>query len=84
MGWKEVSKANVRLGERQLAEALASRYPTLSAIQLERLQEAIIREVAAAINRGDYLALLKPLPDGSFEISRMVVERAARAAAIQK
>jgi hypothetical protein len=84
MGWRQVSKANVRLGERQLAKALASSYPSLSATQLERLEEAIIREVAAAISRGDSLAILRPLSDGSWEISRMVVERAARAAAIQK
>jgi predicted ester cyclase len=72
------------LEERRLTKALKSQYPSLTDSQRERLQAAIIREVAAAIARGDHLAILKPLPDGSFEISRMVIERAARAAAIQK
>jgi hypothetical protein len=78
------SDVKARLDNRPLAEALASRYPMLTEDQRERLEEAIIREIASAIRRGDTLAILKPLSDGSFEISRMVVDRAARAAAIKR
>jgi hypothetical protein len=73
-----------RLDNRPLSEALASRYPMLTEDQRERLEAAIIREIAAAIRRGDSLGILVPLSDGSFEISRMVVDRAARAAAIKR
>jgi hypothetical protein len=78
------NEIKARLNDRPLAEALASSYPTLTEGQRERLEAAIIREIAAAIRRGDSLALLKPLSDGSFEISRMVVDKAARAAAINR
>lgn len=81
MARKEI---RARLGHRPLAEALTLSYPSLSEDQRERLEEAIIREVAAAIKRGDGIAILRPLSDGSFEISRMIVDRAARAAAITR
>ena len=73
-----------KLNDRPLAEALASSYPSLSDSQRERLETAIIREVAAAIRRGDGVAILKLLPDGSYEISRMILDRAVRAAAITR
>jgi hypothetical protein len=81
MARKEIK---ARLGDRPLAEALASSYPSLSEGQRERLEAAIIREVAAAIKRGDGIAILRPLSDGSYEINRMIVDRAATAAAITR
>lgn len=85
LGWAMArSEVKARLDDRPLAEALASRYPMLTESQRERLEEAIIREIASAIRRGDTLSILKPLSDGSFEISRMVVDRAARSAAIKR
>jgi hypothetical protein len=81
MARKEI---RARLGDRPLAEALASSYPSLSEDQRERLEAAILREVAAAIKRGEGIAILRPLSDGSVEISRMIVDKAARAAAIAR
>jgi hypothetical protein len=60
-----------------LAEALAIRYPHLSSSQLRRLEEALLREISSAIVEGDALAILRPGPAGTLEISQLVVDRAA-------
>ena len=67
-------------GSADLTGALASRYPHLTGIQRDRLQAAILRELAAAIAQGHGIGVIRPLPDGSFEISRFAVEHAGPAA----
>jgi hypothetical protein len=81
MARKEI---RARIENRPLAEALISSYPSLTQGQLDRLEAAIIREVAAAIRRGDGVAILRELSDGSYEINRMIIDRAARAVAITR
>lgn len=58
---------------RPLAEALETRYPYLTGSQRERLEAAFLRELAAAIAQGEGIWIIRPLPDGSFEISRFAV-----------
>ena len=67
-----ISKKNPR---HLLVKAIAKRYPLLNARQRANLAEAIMREVAAALKRGEELAILEPLSDDSFRLSRMAVER---------
>jgi hypothetical protein len=57
-----------------LAGALASRYPESAYSQRERLEAALIRELAAAIGRGDLIGTIRPMADGSFEIRRFAVQ----------
>jgi hypothetical protein len=58
-----------------LTGALASRYPDLTDDQRRKLEDAIVHEAATAIERGDTLATIVPLPGGSFELSFITVER---------
>ncbi|WP_239404790.1 hypothetical protein [Frankia sp. Cj3] len=83
MSWLDRREIKPTLEKRPLAEALAIRYPELSASQLLRLEEALLREISTAIARGNALAILKPGEDGTLEISHLVVDRAANAVARQ-
>jgi hypothetical protein len=58
---------------RSLAEALKTRYPHLTDSQRELLEAAFLRELAEAVARGEAIAIIRPLADGSFEISRFAV-----------
>jgi hypothetical protein len=63
-------------GYPDLTGALAATYPGLSGGQRERLEAAIVREIAEAVRQGHGIGTVRPLPDGSIEICRFTVGRA--------
>lgn len=57
-----------------MAAALSKQYPSLTKDEVERVATSLFRWIAREINRGNQLGSFKRLPDGSIDITFLVID----------